>query len=172
MNSTGIVRKIDDLGRIVIPKEIRNTLNIKESESLEIFVEDENIILKKHYKMNKNLNSINNYVNIIEQLIDSNIIITDREKVIVASTKHKDFLNTKINSNLLSLIEERKQKINKNIEKISLLENIIFESSYIITPIIVDADSIGSVICFKPGLLKDTDILSANLLCYLIKNEY
>lgn len=48
MRSTGIVRKIDDLGRIVIPKETRRVLGIKEGDSLEIFTEDENIILKKY----------------------------------------------------------------------------------------------------------------------------
>lgn len=48
MRSTGIVRRIDDLGRIVIPKETRRVLGIKEGDSLEIFTEDENIILKKY----------------------------------------------------------------------------------------------------------------------------
>ena len=54
MKATGIVRRIDELGRIVIPKEIRKTLRIKEGENLEIYVDsDENIILRKHSLMNK-----------------------------------------------------------------------------------------------------------------------
>lgn len=48
MKSTGIVRRIDELGRVVIPKELRRTLNIDEGNALEIFVEDESIILKKY----------------------------------------------------------------------------------------------------------------------------
>ena len=47
MKTTGVVRRIDDLGRIVIPKEIRRNLRIRDGESLEIFVEDEMIALKK-----------------------------------------------------------------------------------------------------------------------------
>ena len=47
MKSTGVVRRIDELGRIVIPKEIRKTLRIKEGENLEVYIEDETIILKK-----------------------------------------------------------------------------------------------------------------------------
>lgn len=47
MRSVGIVRKVDELGRIVIPKELRDSLKIKEKDSIEIFVENENIILKK-----------------------------------------------------------------------------------------------------------------------------
>ena len=48
MKSTGVIRRIDDLGRIVIPKEIRKNLRIKEGDNLEIFVKDEDIILKKY----------------------------------------------------------------------------------------------------------------------------
>jgi transcriptional pleiotropic regulator of transition state genes len=48
MKSTGIVRKVDELGRVVIPIELRRTLNIEERDSLEIFVEGDKIILKKY----------------------------------------------------------------------------------------------------------------------------
>ncbi|QWI78240.1 AbrB/MazE/SpoVT family DNA-binding domain-containing protein (plasmid) [Bacillus mycoides] len=48
MKSTGINRKVDELGRVVIPKELRNTLGIKEKSPLEIFVEEENIVLQKY----------------------------------------------------------------------------------------------------------------------------
>jgi len=48
VKSTGIVRKVDELGRIVIPKELRTTLNIEEKDSLEIYVVGEHIILKKY----------------------------------------------------------------------------------------------------------------------------
>jgi len=48
MKSTGIVRKVDELGRIVLPSELRTTLNIKEKDPLEIFIEDSRIILKKY----------------------------------------------------------------------------------------------------------------------------
>ncbi|MGG0721652.1 AbrB/MazE/SpoVT family DNA-binding domain-containing protein [Bacillus mycoides] len=48
MKATGVTRKVDDLGRVVIPKELRNTLGIKEKSQLEIFVEGEDIILQKY----------------------------------------------------------------------------------------------------------------------------
>ena len=51
MKNTGVVRKIDELGRIVIPKEIRKTLNIGTGEDLQIFVENDSIVLKKYIKM-------------------------------------------------------------------------------------------------------------------------
>lgn len=172
MDNTGIVRKIDELGRIVIPKEIRNVLNIKDSENIEISVVGEKIVLQKYYKMNNIVDTIKKYLEIIEPLIDSYFIITDREKVVLTSSNQHSIVGNKINSTLLKLIDDRRQKINKNIEKISLFEGIIFESSYVILPIIIDADSIGSIICLKNSILKDTDVLSANILNYLIKKEY
>lgn len=48
MKSTGIVRRVDELGRVVLPKEIRRTFDINEKDPLEIFIEDEKVILKKH----------------------------------------------------------------------------------------------------------------------------
>lgn len=49
MKATGIVRKVDELGRIVLPIELRRTLNIAEKDSLEIYVEESNVILKKYH---------------------------------------------------------------------------------------------------------------------------
>ena len=172
MNSTGMVRKIDELGRIVIPKEIRNSLNIKESDSLEILVSGEYITLKKYYKMNNTKDVFKKYIDIVEHLVDSNYLITDKEKVILSSEKYNYLIGTKITNNLYDLIIDRKQKINKNEEELKILENVIIKAAYIITPIIIGSDSIGSVVCFTEGQLKDTDILSTNILSYLIKNQY
>lgn len=49
MKRTGVVRRVDDLGRIVIPKEIRRAIHIKDGTSMEIFVSEEGIMLKKYY---------------------------------------------------------------------------------------------------------------------------
>ena len=51
MKATGMIRRVDDLGRIVIPKEIRKTLKIKEGEPLEIYVEKDNLLLRKYSKV-------------------------------------------------------------------------------------------------------------------------
>ena len=52
MKTTGVVRRIDDLGRIVIPKEIRKSLRIKDGESLEICLDSDNIVLKNYAELN------------------------------------------------------------------------------------------------------------------------
>ena len=85
MKSTGVTRKIDELGRIVIPKEIRKNLGIRDGESLEIFTENDSIILKKHFIMEKYEQLSKKLCESIYNIYKINVIITDREKVIASS---------------------------------------------------------------------------------------
>ena len=77
MYTTGIVRRIDDLGRIVIPKEIRKKLRIRDGENLEILVRDDEIVLKK-YSVMKNIEDFaSNFTDAIYGFIKHNILITN-----------------------------------------------------------------------------------------------
>lgn len=69
MKSTGIVRKLDELGRIVLPIEIRKTMDIKDRDGVEIFIEDNKIILKKHVPACIFCGSVDNVTYIKEKLI-------------------------------------------------------------------------------------------------------
>ena len=75
MKSTGVVRRIDELGRIVIPKEIRKNLRIKNGDSLEIFLDDEAIILKKYSQIESLEMLAENYVETFNQVMKHNIIV-------------------------------------------------------------------------------------------------
>ena len=77
MKSTGVVRRVDELGRIVIPKEIRRTLRIKDGESLEIFVDREMITLRKYSKLNNMEEDARQLADIISRSVDKNVFITD-----------------------------------------------------------------------------------------------
>ena len=77
MKTTGVIRRIDELGRIVIPKEIRKSLRIKNGESLEVYLDGDSIILKKFSQI-ESLESISvDYVEAFNQIIKHNIIVTD-----------------------------------------------------------------------------------------------
>ena len=76
MKTTGIIRRIDELGRIVIPKEIRKNLRIKNGESLEIYLENDSIILKKYSQIESLKNVSIDYVEAFNQIIKHNIIVT------------------------------------------------------------------------------------------------
>ena len=85
MYTTGIVRRIDDLGRIVIPKEIRKKLRIRDGENLEILVRDDEIVLKK-YSVMKNIEDFaSNFTDAIYGFVKYNILITNDNKVIACS---------------------------------------------------------------------------------------
>lgn len=144
MKSTGITRKIDELGRIVVPKEIRRNLGIRDGESLEIFTDDDSIILKKHSQMERFEDLGAKLGEIISNIFKVDVIITDREKVIVA-TNNKDLIDKKINKDLIYLIDNREELIEKENRTIEF-DNISISGKFSIEPIIASIDSLGLVI--------------------------
>ena len=84
MKETGFIRKIDGLGRIVIPKEIRRCLNIKEDDYLELLSNNDSLIIKKYSKMNKYANICQILIDIINKKLNANIVVTDKYSVCLA----------------------------------------------------------------------------------------
>ncbi len=147
METTGVVRRIDDLGRIVIPKEIRRTLGIKDGTSMEIFVEKDMVALKKYSSMNNLLHFAEVYVDSIYNAIKQDIIITDRDNVIAcAGSLKKKYVNMPISSFLEDCIEKSNIIVEKDIVKLSVVQNEDIECSYIINTIISNGESIGAVV--------------------------
>ena len=85
MKATGMVRKIDDLGRIVIPKEIRKTLKIREGDSLEIYTSDGEINLKRYAPLGGLMEDMEMLAESISNNSNSNICITDTKQVLIAT---------------------------------------------------------------------------------------
>ena len=112
MKATGVVRRIDDLGRIVIPKEIRRSLKINEGDSLEIFVDTNEVILKKYSLLDDMVDLSKKLVNTVKKVYNKNILVTDKEKVI-ATTKElsKDYLDKFLTSNIQDKINNRNNEI-------------------------------------------------------------
>ena len=147
MKTTGVVRRIDDLGRIVIPKEIRRTLRIRDGESLEIYVDKEMVALKKYSPMDDLEDISKSFVDAIYQSVKQNVIVTDRDTIIaVAGSLKKKYLGKTIGSYLEKAIEEREYIVEKEIRSIELMDGEIEEGSYVISPILANGDSIGLVI--------------------------
>lgn len=137
MKTTGVTRKIDELGRIVIPKEIRKNLGIRDGENLEIFTDGDSIILKKYYEV-KSLEELSSRLcKLVKSVYDFDVIITDREKVSTSSLK--ELIGFKLDDNLINLIDERKEFRG---EGVFLGLSGYFE----IVPIIASSDSLGLVI--------------------------
>ncbi len=149
METTGVVRRIDDLGRVVIPKEIRRTLGIKDGTSLEIFVEDDMVALKKHSSMNNLVHLAEVYTEVIGNALKKDIIITDRDNIVACTTAlKKDYLSKGISGYLEDCINKRVNIIQKESKNLEIVANKSVCCSYAISTIISNGDSIGLVIIF------------------------
>lgn len=147
MKSTGVVRRVDDLGRIVIPKEIRRTLRIRDGESLEIFVDREMIALKKFSKMTDMDEISKQLVDIVNSVTGQSVFITDRDSFIAASgSLKKKYLSKSISKSLEIIMKERTIVVEKDLHNIELLDSEIEQYAYVISPVIMNGDAIGLVL--------------------------
>ena len=119
MKSTGVVRRIDDLGRIVLPKEIRKTLRIRDGESLEIYTNEEEIILKKFTSASDLKEISQSLIDTIASTIKSNIFIADRDNIISGSgALKKEFIDRSISSNLENILLNNEKSFSRDMRYI------------------------------------------------------
>ena len=148
MKATGIVRRIDDLGRVVIPKEIRRTLRIREGDPLEIFTDrDGEVILKKYSPISELGQFSNEYAETLYETLGTPALISDRDEMIaVAGLSKKEYMNRQLSPDLEEFMAGRKiitEKLEKAIEWVpGQVEQV---KSYCIAPIIAGGDVIGAV---------------------------
>ena len=110
MKATGIVRRIDDLGRVVIPKEIRRTMRIREGTPLEIYTSiDGEVIFRKYSPVGEISGTADQYADVLYKVGGMPTVICDRDHVIAASgIQKKEVLERRVSSSLEDLIEQRK----------------------------------------------------------------
>lgn len=161
MKATGIVRRIDDLGRVVIPKEIRRTLRIREGDPLEIFVDrDGEVILKKYSPISELSDFAKEYAEALFDSLGNPVLICDRDAYIaVAGGSKKDYLNKGISSLIERIMEDRGSVLVNQNDGISLVEGSEETvSSYTVGPIIANGDPIGAVVIFsKDGTITEVE---------------
>lgn len=171
MKSTGITRRIDDLGRIVIPKEIRKNLKIKENEILEIFIDNEEIILKKFSSFNDMEKILFNYVETLNKITGNNIFITDRDKIISCLENKKfDYLNKQVGDTINYVIDSRTPILSNDLNKLELKENEVLNINYYIYPIITNSDILGVIIMTSNNKIEEKDKISLEIVSKLISN--
>ena len=153
MKATGVVRRIDDLGRIVIPKEIRKTLRIKEGDPLEIFTDKEGeVILKKYSPIGELSEFATGYAETLAKTTGHIACITDKDTVIaVSGGSKKEFLEQDLSKELEQVLEYKEVYTSKENNELSIpiTKNDNKERKYnsqIVYPIISQGDVIGSVI--------------------------
>ncbi len=153
MKATGIVRRIDDLGRVVIPKEIRRTLRIREGDPLEIFTDKEGeVILKKYSPIGELGDFATQYADSIHKTVGHITCIADRDTIIaVSGASKKEFLEKSLSTEVERIIEEKATLVVKSSDEksISILAEEGSDKKYVsqvVSPIISEGDPIGAVI--------------------------
>ena len=150
MKATGIVRRIDDLGRVVIPKEIRRTMRIREGDPLEIYTDrDGEVIFKKYSPIGELGIFATQYAEILARTSGFGICITDKDNVIaVSGASKKELMDKKISTEMENTIEEKDTYVSKGNtgKKISVVDGAEKYSAGLICPIIAEGDTIGSVV--------------------------
>ncbi len=178
MKATGIVRRIDDLGRVVIPKEIRRTLRIREGEQLEIFTgKDSEIILKKYSPLGEFGKTADELCASFGEVTKKVVCIADKDQIVASSLKDDMKLKGKsISKDLEKVINNRTltQAKKGEINFINLSDSIQ-KNDYeyqLIKPIVSEGDTIGAVIFLseKERITKE-DEKNANIISLFYEKQ-
>ena len=160
MKATGIVRRIDELGRVVIPKEIRRTLRIREGDPLEIFVDREGgVILKKYSPIGELGDFAREYAESIHQSVLHSAAICDKDGIIaVSGTGKKELMDKRISASVEELMQTRTKHVASISEGGTMLQIASDDdptryTAQMVIPILASGDAVGAVMLFsrEPG---------------------
>lgn len=153
MKATGIVRKIDELGRVVIPKEIRRTLRIRDGEPLEIFTDhDGEVILKKYSPINDLNEFAREYTESLYQSMGHVAAISDKDVIIsVCGAGRKELADKMISEDLVQIMKNKEKVVcNRSVDPkfyaITADEDESVYTAQVISPILTGGETIGLVI--------------------------
>ena len=153
MKATGIVRRIDDLGRVVIPKEIRRTLRIREGDPLEIFTDREGeIILKKYSPIGEMTTFAKQYAESLAKVSGHVALIADRDQFIAVAGGGKSFAGKEVSSQLEEKMDQRESVFASKGDRnyINVCDEVQEEFHHqAIVPIICEGDVIGAVLLLE-----------------------
>lgn len=148
MKATGIVRRIDDLGRVVIPKEIRRTMRIREGDPLEIYTDsDGEVIFKKYSPIGELGPYTKQYVDVLGRTTGAPVVICDRDHVIaVSGLPKKDMVGKRISPLLESYMERRNTYVFGQDKDNLIVSEDSPKPVSVMTPIIGGGDVMGAVV--------------------------
>lgn len=167
MKATGIVRRIDDLGRVVIPKEIRRTLKIREGDPLEIFTgNDGEVVFKKYSPMGELTSFSADYAGALAESTKLAVVICDRDRCIaVGGAPKRDLLEKAVSEELEKIADERRIFINDKSAAVFAVDGCD-RKICVAVPIISAGDITGTVVLLESEACKkhtDADIKLAEV---------
>ena len=154
MKATGIVRRIDDLGRIVIPKEIRRTMRIRVGDPLEIFTDSDGKLIFKKYSSIVELSDFSSqYAEVLFKTCGYPVLITDRDYIVASfGTSKKNANECRITEELYNILEQRKPYITHNAKDKLYAAEGLDRAVALVAPILVAGDINGAVVLLQPNV--------------------
>lgn len=150
MKATGIVRRIDDLGRVVIPKEIRRTLRIREGDALEIFTDAQGGVIFKKYSPVGELSAFAaQYAEVLSKSANVPVLVCDRDHIVAAAgVSRKEYLERRVTPELEECMQNRRNFVSKGKSDFKAAEGID-RTAGIAYPIIASSDVAGAVVLLE-----------------------
>lgn len=173
MKATGIIRRVDELGRIVIPKEIRKSLRMREGTPIEIFMGTENeIVLKKYSPLNELKDFAKEAVEAVFSSLEHSTLLVDKDEVLqVAGVSKTEYINKTITIELEKIIAERKAMLlnkKENANMVSLVKDDDNEYyAQIIVPIHASGDTYGAIVLFSKEANTQFSLIEAKAVTLL-----
>ncbi len=176
MKATGIVRRIDELGRVVIPKEIRRTYRIRVGDPLEIFTDrDGQIVFKKYSPIAELSNYAFEYVNTLKEALSCDVFICDKDVILAGSGgKNSEYVDSYISKDIIDKIEKRELIVAGKGEAVEVIdrEDISGVEGQIICPIILEGDAIGCIVLVsKDRSFSDAEVQVAKTVALLLEKQ-
>ena len=167
MKATGIVRRIDDLGRVVIPKEIRRTMRIREGDPLEIYTSsDGEVIFKKYSAINEMSGNAAQVAEVMTKLANCPVVVFDRDHVVaVAGAQKKEFNERRVSQGLEEFLEHRKNYLyqSANDQRVIPVEGVD-RPAIACVPIISSGDVTGAVAFLSTNNEATVNEIQSNLI--------
>ena len=181
VRATGIVRRIDELGRVVIPKEIRRTLRIREGDPLEIYTDrDGEVILKKYSPIGEMSSFAKDYTESLFRSLGHIACIVDRDQVVAASgVSKKELWDKPISPDLESAIQARQTVASSRLSGGKIVpvtneEDVSGYTAQVVSPIIADGEAIGAVLLLsreQGARMGDTEVKVAETAAGIVGRQ-
>lgn len=168
--NNGIIKKVDDLGRIVIPKNIRKKLRIKNGDNLEIIIDNEDIVLKKYSMISKINDLAKELVESISIFMKHSIFITDTDNIIACTSSLKGkYLNKHISKELEESIMRREKMFQNHFKLFQLIDEESITCSYVSCVILSGGESVGMIIILsETEKMTETELQMASIVSSFI----
>lgn len=166
MKETGVVRRLDELGRIVIPKEIRKRLKIENSDLVDIYTEEDRIILKKFHPLNHDVMIISSFFNSIKKSYGCDLVLTDKNNIVYNTID--ELLNLQeLDRELLNRIDSYLEKEISSLVKLNLTKDYIIDKDMIIYPVKANDEKYGYLFILDGIISKRQKDLGLLILTFL-----